>query len=428
MATTERTKLTKSMVEEAKPGDWLWDGGDGGLKGFGLRVTPGGSKTFLVRYRLAGGRQRYVRVGAFPALTVDEARREAKLKLGDVERGRDPSKERSDLRHAPTLANLADEYCGPYASSRGLKSRTVKDARTVLAAVLADLGSHKVAEITTADVRKAHGEARKVRPRKPQREAGDLKGQSPNLRPYQANRLLAVLSKMFNLAIEMGWRTDNPCRGVRKFPEDQRWRHLSEAEVGRLLSACDAYESENAANAVRLLLFTGARLQEVLKAEWPQFDLEAGLWEKPSAHTKQKRQHRLEVEGPALDVLSAMRAADPKGRFLFPGAPDEKGRVTRGRADLKRPWAWIAREAGLENVRLHDLRRTTASFMIDGQASLATVGKALGHTQAATTARYAQLSQSVQRAALKDAGERMAALKGLSPKAEVVSIAGAKRG
>jgi integrase len=422
------TKLTKPVVEAARPGQWLWDGGDGGLKGFGLRVTPAGAKTFIIRYRLPSGVQKYARIAAYPALTVDEARGEAKAKLAEVEMGGDPSKDRKDRRDAPTLTELADEYCDPYATSRGLKPRTVKDAKTVLAPILASLGRRKVAEITTVDVRKAHGEAREVRVRKSGATGGVGGEPATGQSPYQANRLLAVLSKMFNLSVELGWRNDNPCRGVRKFPEDQRWRHLSENEVGRLLQACDGYENQNAANAVRLLLFTGARLQEALKAEWQQFDLEEGLWEKPSAHTKQKRQHRLELEGPALDTLRSMREADPTGRFLFPGEPDAHGRVSRARADLKRPWRWIAREASLSGVRLHDLRRTTASFMIDGQASLATVGKALGHTQASTTARYAQMSQTVQREALKGAGERMVALRVAAGRADIVLLAGPRSG
>lgn len=137
---------------------------------------------------------------------------------------------------------------------------------------------------------------------------------------------------MFSLAIERGWRTDNPCKGVRKFPEEQRWENLNEGEVRRLLLACEGYAAglrpcspeddpvtvsakttplpisersitdREAADAVRLLLFTGARLQEVLRAEWSQFDLERGIWQKPSAHTKTKRIHRLELEGPALDT------------------------------------------------------------------------------------------------------------------------------
>lgn len=398
-------RLTKSQVDAARPGDWLWDSG---VTGFGLRVTPTGTRSFIIRYRNAAGDQKYAVIGRYPTLTVDQARAEAQVRLAEVAKGEDPTANRKALKAAPTLSDLADEYLGPYAASRNLKPNTVRDARGVLRIALDTLGRRKVLEITTTDIRKVHGDAR--------RDAG----------VYQANKLHAVLSKMFSLAAEIGWRTgDNPCRGIPKFPEDQRWRNLSESEVSRLLQACDEYENPNAANAVRLLLFTGARLQEALKAEWSQFDLERGLWEKPSAHTKQKRQHRLELDGPALDLLREMRTQDPMGRYLFPGEPKitDAGKVLpRARADLKRPWGWIVREAGLENVMLHDLRRTTASFMLSGGASLSTVGKALGHTQASTTARYAHLSQDVQREALKGAGERMAALREGYTKGTVIPL------
>ena len=149
------------------------------------------------------------------------------------------------------------------------------------------------------------------------------------------------------------------------------------------------------------------------------------MWEKPSSHTKTKRKHRLELDGPALSLLRDMKERAAHPRLLFPGDPS-KGRlgnlgeratpiITKPRVDLKRPWRWITERAGLEGVRLHDLRRTLASFMLSGGASLATVGKALGHTQGRTTERYAQLSETVQRDALRAAGERMSALRNMLP-------------
>ena len=390
-------RLTKRRVEATQPGAYSWDSE---VPGFGVRVTPAETRSFIYRYRV-DGRQRYEPLGGFPALTVEQARELARELAG---RGRDTDHRAAreaaheERRRAKSLQDLSEHYLTDYAMARGLRPSTLRNARGVLRLVPEAVLGKSVAGIGKADVRRLHGEAKAA--------AG----------VYQANRLLAVLSKMFALAEEEGWRSEsNPCRGVKKFDEDQRWRNLSEPEVARLLTACDGYigqdpvRGQNAADAVRLLLFTGARLQEVLKAEWVQLDLEAGRWVKPSSHTKTKRQHFLDLDGPALDLLREMRARDPGGRFLFPGAP--VAGEERPRADLKRPWTWIAREAGLHGVRLHDLRRTTASFMLSGGASLAAVGKTLGHTQAATTARYAHLSQTVQREELKRAGERMAALR-----------------
>jgi integrase len=389
-------RLTKRIVEDARPGAFI---SDAVLRGFGLMVTPAGTKCFVVSYRKeAGGQGRQV-IGHFPADTVEQARIEAQQRLSGVKAGKDPASTRRTLRAIPTVSVLAETYVGDYARARHLRDSTVRDARTVLRYALATLGARKVCDVTTTEIRTLHGRV------------------AHEVSRYQANRMLAVLKRMFGLSIEHGWQTTNPCQGLGKFPEDQRWRNLSESEVAGLLGACRAYPDQNAANVVRLLLFTGARLREVLSAQWDQFDLERGLWEKPSAHTKTRRQHRVELEGPALHLLREMHGKT-NCLYLFPGKPIVKAGgaiVLPPRADLKRPWRWLCKAAGLSDIRLHDLRRTTASFMLNGGASLATIGKTLGHTQAATTARYAHLSGTVQREELRRAGERMAALGGGSP-------------
>jgi integrase len=448
MPASQQNGLSRRTIEAACPGQFLWDDGKRGISGFGLRVTPGGTRTFIYRYR-SHAKQRFLTLGRYPTLTIEQARKLARIRAGEVGVGSDPQAARKALRDAPTMASLVSVYLDEYAPSQALRAATVRNARALLTIATARLGSMKVAEVAITDIRKLHGDMRA------EGIASGHKG------VYQANRLLAVLSKMFSLAIERGWRTDNPCKGVRKFPEDQRWRNLSEDEVGRLLAACDDYEAgvrpvlegedpevaerkqtqlpdiersatdREAADAVRLLLFTGARLREVLMAEWRQFDLEGGLWEKPSAHTKSKRQHRLELDGPSLALLKAMAEHKRDPVYLFPGNPELRRKgvpldIRTGqpkgiapRADLRHPWRMMRMLAGLEGVRLHDLRRTTASFMLSEGSSLATVGKALGHTQASTTARYATLAASVQREGLKAAGERMAGLKSKATRGSV---------
>ena len=115
--------------------------------------------------------------------------------------------------------------------------------------------------------------------------------------PYQANRVLALLSKMFSLSMRWGWRSDNPCKGVERFPEHRRERFLSPTEIQRLAAALNDHPSEQVANVVRLLILTGARRGEVLGGTWDQFELERGVWTKPSAHTKQNKEHRGSAEG-----------------------------------------------------------------------------------------------------------------------------------
>lgn len=385
-------RLSRRVIADAKPGEFL---SDSQLRGFGLRVSSSGAKAFVVSYRLPSGGQRRMVVGSYPTLTADEARKLAAEQLANVASGGDPSGERKAARMASTMADLFRYYAEEYAVARRLKPSTMAMVNGLWRFVQPTLKSKRIRDVTTHDVR---------------RMQGVMEGAHGI---YQANRTLSIVSKMFSLAIENEWLERNPCSSVKKFNEDQRWRNLSEEELRKLFDACDSYEYQNPVNAIRLLLYTGARLQEVIKADWSQFDLVAGVWEKPSSHTKTKRQHRLELAGASLELLKRMRQASPDGRYLFPGTPGRNGDggpLERPRADLKRCWAYVVKAAKLKDVRLHDLRRTTASFMLSDGASLATVGKTLGHTQASTTARYAHLSQEVQRDALKHVGDRMCAL------------------
>ncbi|WGM32582.1 Tyrosine recombinase XerC [Brevundimonas sp. NIBR11] len=222
----------------------------------------------------------------------------------------------------------------------------------------------------------------------------------------QANRVKAVLSKMFNIAIRDGVMSVNPCKGVDGYRIERRWDHMSEVQVTALLSACDRFSDQNAANVVRLLLFTGARLREVLKAEWSQFDLQRGFWIKPSAHTKQRQTHRLALPPEAVEIVRTMQDDPLSDRWLFPGKDPEKHR-----GDFKRPWAAILELAEIGHWRRHDLRRTTATFMLSGGEDITVVGKTLGHTQMQTTLSYASLMPENQRAGLSRAVKTMTALR-----------------
>lgn len=387
MTITKARKLTKTMVEQASKNQIVWDAE---IPGFGVRVTPGGSKSFIFQFRSRTREQGKLVIGRFPSMTVDQARKTAREHRVLVDQGGNPSLARKGVRDAVTLRQLADHYCEDYGPNRGLKPQTIKDARRLLDRfALPKFGVRKVQDIKAGDIRAVHNNARTGSSR------------------YQANRLRAVLSRMFTLAIQNEWRSDNPCRGVEKFPEDQRWDYLSEDEVSALLRACDQYRDQHAANAVRLLLFTGARLREVLNADWCQFDLDAGLWVKPSHHTKTKIVHRLHLAPVTVQLLRSMRENGPQSQFLFPGRSGLKPRT-----DLKRPWGQILKLAGIGHHRRHDLRRTTASFMISTGSDLMTVGKALGQTQASTTQRYAQLFEEVQRAGVSRAVERMTSVLG----------------
>jgi integrase len=220
--------------------------------------------------------------------------------------------------------------------------------------------------------------------------------------PYRANRVLALLSKMFSLA-STRWQKwtgleNNPARGIRRYPEESRQRYLSPDELGLLAKVLSEHRDQRSANAVRLLILTGARKTEVLRASWQQIDLERGTWTKPAHFTKQNREHRLPLSAAALKLLQEMKE-NASSDFLFPGeTPDQP------MGDLKKFWRNVCRAADLAGVRLHDLRHSHASILASAGISLPMIGALLGHTQVTTTKRYSHLFDDPLRAAADRVG------------------------
>jgi integrase len=300
--------------------------------------------------------------------------------------------ERHDERDAPSVAELCDRFEQEYLPKR--RPATQRDYLGILNMyVRPKLGRAKVADLVHSDIDLLHREISKHA-------------------PYRANRTVAVISRMMNLAMTWGWRVDNPARGIERAPEVKRNRFLSSAELVRLTRALRSHPGRTSANAVLLLLLTGARKNEVLGARWGQFDLENGVWTKPSAHTKQKAEHRVPLSAPALALLlEIQREVRPSTNesdcdktrnsgnadFVFPGKGD------RPLTEIKRIWSSICKNTGLQDIRIHDLRHTYASILASSGLSLPIIGALLGHTQAATTRRYAHLIDD----ALRQATERV---------------------
>ena len=346
---------------------------DSKVAGLGVRITPSNRKTFVLSYRVSGSK-RLMALGDYGTLTLDQARQRAIREKAKVIDGQDPLEARQEAREASTVEDLERDYLERHAYKHKRPGSVRGDQSMLKKYIHPALGSKQVDAVRRRDVERLH--------------------QSLSNTPYHANRVLTLLSKMFSLAMEWDWRTDNPCQGVQKFHEEKRERWLKTDELRRLTDALDRSTNQRAADAVRLLLLTGARKGEVLKAEWSQIDFERGVWTKPSAHTKQKRTEHVPLSAAALALLHDMRERDLAGRHLFPG--DRPGEPLK---DLKRFWPQICREAKLENVRIHDLRHTFASHLVSSGLSLELVGRLLGHTQAATTMRYAHIADDPLREA-----------------------------
>jgi integrase len=368
---------------------------DSEIPGFGVRITAAGVVAFILNYRIHGRERRYT-VGRYPELTATAARERALHLRGRVLDGHDPLEERERERTEPTLGDLAEQYLEKYAEIHKRQTSLRNDRQMIEKIIVPKLGKHRLKSIGKKDIESLHAGLKST--------------------PYRANRVLALLSKMFTLAGQWGLRADNPAHGVPRFHEDRRERWLSAEEIHRFSDALDNYADQNAANALRLLLLTGAREGEVLKADWSQFDLKRGIWTKPSHHTKQNNIEYVPLSGATMVLLNGMKPKD-SSEPLFPGANGDS-RVT-----LRRPWVQACKAAGLAEayevkgkkkvltryrptVRIHDLRHTYASHLVSGGTSLQIVGRLLGHTQPQTTARYAHVADE----ALRIATERFSSI------------------
>ncbi|AWN35675.1 tyrosine-type recombinase/integrase [Methylobacterium radiodurans] len=245
---------------------------DADLKGFGLRLTAGGARAFILNYRSAG-RERRLTIGSYPEWSATAARKEAEALKRKIDMGHDPMTARDEERASPNIAELCDLYILRHLPKKRPASQR-DDLSAIEKIIKPKLGTTKVALLRHSDVETLHRDISKRA-------------------PFRANRVVALLSKMFSLAVKWGYRTDNPVKGIDRNPENSRSRYLSRIELGRLADALDGYANQNVASAIRLLLFTGARRMEVLSAQWAHFDLEAGAWTKPKTNTKQKREHRV---------------------------------------------------------------------------------------------------------------------------------------
>lgn len=377
-----KLKLSKSVVEKIAARDVEILHWDEALRGFGLRVKPNGTKSYIIQYRSRKtGRSKRQTIGQVgPLISFAAARKEAMRLLSEAAQGGDPVAEKQTARQGKTVSDLASQYLSHHARPKKRPKSVANDISMLNGIILPSMSTRLVAEIGHSDVQALHNGLADT--------------------PYRANRTLALLSKMFELSIRWGWRSDNPAKGVERFPEEKRHRWLSEDELSRLTRALDEHPNQTAASAIRLQLLTGARIGEVLTAKWQDFDLNRGFWIKPSHHTKQKRTEHLPLSGAALALLSSIKAGmDADDELVFPGRV--AGQPIK---DLKRFWKAVLREAGITNYRIHDNRHTHASHLVSSGLSLPIVGRLLGHTNPLTTQRYAHLADNP----LREAAEVMA--------------------
>jgi integrase len=420
--------ITKTSVDTltcppSKDREILWDGGHReAVRGFGVAAFRNGGKCYIAQYR-KDGRSRRTRIGEHGRLTPEDARRQAKIVLGAVESGKDPIAERKAAREVRTFKAVATDFLDHHVKAKR-KARTADEYERILTLhVIPTLGSKRIVDLSRADVARVHSKLSES--------------------PYQANRAIALVSAVWNWAArrdEVSF-AENPARAVERFAEKGRERFLTSEELVRLGDALresetlglpfavdeakpSAKHAPKAGNrrvkldpyalaAVRLLILTGARLREILDAQWSQLDKERGILFLPDSKTGKKP---LYLSAAAQSVLAEIPRIKDNPHIIAGAA---KGAP---RADLQRPWKAVRRAAKLDGVRIHDLRHSFASFGAGASLGLPIIGKLLGHSQAATTHRYAHLDADPLRRAVETIGNTIAAAMAGGGRGKVVAL------
>lgn len=417
-------KLTRKAVQAIEPTARATTYFDSEVKGFGLKVMPTGARSWILEYRPgAGGRsvsKKRIKIGSPSTMTPEQARDEAAKILARVTLGGDPAAERSAERKIDTVAEIADCFLSVHVATKRKPRTLIEYTSIVERHVKPALGSMRASLVTPADV--ARMQAKITRGKA---------GQGNGNRTI-ANRTLAVLSAMFSWAGKHGMVPSghNPVKQIERFSENRKERFLSMAELSSLGAALTEAEtvgvpyevdqtkakSKHAAKpenrrtvfgphavaAIRLLLLTGARKREILDLRWKEVDFDRGLLLLPDSKTGKKT---IVLSTAAIAILESLPRL---GKYVIAGSTagmaDEKPR-----ADLNAPWRAIMKRAGLENVRLHDLRHSFASIGVGNSLGLPIVGKLLGHSQASTTQRYAHIDTDPLKRAADAIGDRISA-------------------
>jgi integrase len=463
-------KLTKRTIDAAtyegdgKSRHVLWDSE---VPGFGCRLLPSGKRSFVLSYRV-NNRKRLLTLGTYGALTVDGARKLARRELAKIEAGdQDPLEERQKAARGETVAALCVAYMERHGSA---KKSGDDDQRRIDSYILPAWRNLKAKAIKRADVAALHSKVGK-------------RGH------YEANRVLALLSKMFELARRWGYVPDdhvNPARDIDRFKEQKRDRWITPAELPHLAEAINAEPNEAARNALWLYLLTGARKTELLKARWDDVDEARAELRLPD--TKAGRTHYIPLSGPAMALLREI-PRQPGNPFILPGkgprsATAEAKAAPAHLVNISKPWGRVRtaatlarwrevpevaalidrlteqraatkskhtakdwtpapslteiREAAaaealdlppaIDDVRLHDLRRTVGSWLAQSGNSLHLIGRVLNHSNQSTTAVYARFGEDTVRTALEQHGARIMGAAGLAPTAEVTPLDPKARG
>lgn len=386
---------------------------DAEVQKLALRVTAAGSKTFYVVKRADEGMV-WIKLGTFPDMTIEQARNEATKKLGDFAAGKNPAKVKREEKQKLTLGQAFDQYMKMYAVPRGIK--TADDMRALWERCLGpmpdlpakkhgrkrvkhpggvDWSGRKLDQIANKDVRALHASI-------------------ATITPVLANRVIELVSSIYNRAKEWGYPGTNPATDITPFKETKRDRFIRHDELPRFFKALEADTSADFKHFVLLSLLTGVRRGNVLAARWEEINLEMNLWRVPD--TKNGDPLNVPLVPEAVAILQE-RNPQPQG-FIFAGES-----ATGHISPPKERWRKLLERAELEDFTIHDLRRSLGSWQAIGGASLAVIGKSLGHKSADATMIYARLSIDPVRQSVTSATSAMLVAAGMKKPSKVVKLA-----
>ncbi|MBN1554210.1 MAG: site-specific integrase [Phycisphaerae bacterium] len=381
----EKINFTQNAIEKLplpKTGRTYY--ADAKTPGLVLAVWDSGVKAFELYKRIAG-RPTRLKIGRYPQVTVEQARKEIARLSGQIAQGKNPAESRRKARAETTVGELFALYLNGHAKPH---KRTWQGDQDQFDRYLVPWTARKLSQIRKADVAALHA------------KVGKDNG------PYAANRLLAMLSAMFNYASGLGYESPNPAKGVKKFKEQSRDRFLRADEIQSFFAALGHEETPQIwQDFFALSLLTGARRSNVLAMKWADLELKRGLWKIPESESKNKEPLLCILPPQAVEILQRRHADQTEpGEYVFPSW-GESGHVT----EPKKAWKQILHRAKIKDLRIHDLRRTLGSWQAATGASLSIIGRSLGHKNVATTAVYARLDLDPVRASVNTAADAILA-------------------
>lgn len=376
-------KFTEARIRDLEPAS---DGmkrvyyADTQTRGLRLAVYASGARSFLL-YKKVQGRPERIFIGQWPDVTVEQARKQADQMNGQIALGVNPAEAHRQTRLEGNFGNLFERYLELHAKPHK-QPRSVAEDEANYRRYLSGWATRRLSSITRHDVARLHAELQ---------ESHGI---------YAANRVLALLSTMFNKAGEWGWQGENPCKGVKKFREESRERFLTEAEMPRLLRALAEEPQQDFRDFILLDLLTGARRSNILAMRWDEIDLAGATWRIP--RTKGNKPQTVPLVGPAIKILE-LRHNTATSEWVFP-SPEIAGAHVY---EFRKPWARLLERASIEGLRLHDVRRSLGSWMTKAGVALPIVKAALGHADIATTQIYTRGEDATIRQAMEITAERM---------------------